>query len=126
MKIVSTGLIVLLFFTGCSKKSATANDTMLPEITIDNPIDGQTFSPGQIIQINGTITDNNYIAEVHIHVSNINTGALLMDVHIYPASASTSFNQSITAAAGINYRIQVIAKDKAVNEARATVEVICN
>lgn len=126
MKVAAAGLIFLFFFTGCSKKSNTANDTMLPEITIDNPLNGQTFSPGQLIQINGTITDNNYIAEVHIHVSNINTGALLMDVHIYPATASASFNQSITAAAGINYRIQVIAKDKAINEARATVEVNCN
>lgn len=118
--------MVIILLAGCSKKSGTANDTILPVITIDNPLNGQTFSPGQLIQINGNITDNNYIAEVHIHVSNINTGALLMDVHIYPASASASFSQSITAVAGINYRIQVIAKDKAVNEARAAVEVICN
>ncbi len=126
MKVSAAGLIFILILAGCSKKPGAGNDNILPVITINNPVNGQTFSPGQLIQISGTISDNNYIAEVHIHISNINTGALLMDVHQYPASATTVFNQSITAAAGINYRIQVIAKDKAVNEARATVEVICN
>ena len=46
-----------------------------------------------------------------------------MDVHLYPNSNSTTFNQPITATAGINYKIQVIAKDRAVNESRSSVEV---
>lgn len=119
-----TGIITLLFLIACSKKG-TEKDTVLPVITIATPLTGQTFTPGQSILISGSITDNAYIAEAHIHVSNSNTGALLMDVHVYPAAASAVFNQSITATAGITYKIQVIAKDKAVNEARATVEVSC-
>lgn len=116
--------LLLLILHGCTKKSIE-KDTILPVITIATPAAGQTFTPGQSILISGSITDNVYIAEAHIHVSNSNTGALLMDVHIYPAAASAVFNQSITASAGITYKIQVIAKDKAVNEARATVEVSC-
>lgn len=118
--------MLIALSVGCSKKSGSEKDTVLPVITISTPLNGQAFTPGQSIPISGTITDNMYIAEVHIHVSNINTGALLMDVHLYPASAGTAFNQSITAVAGINYKIQVIAKDKAVNEARSSVEVTCN
>jgi hypothetical protein len=110
----------------CSKKSGTNNDTISPVISVTSPVNGQSFSPGQAINITGTITDNDYIAEVHIHVSNINTGALLMDVHLYPAGKSSTFNQSITASTGINYKIVVIAKDKAVNETRSSVEVSCN
>lgn len=49
-----------------------------------------------------------------------------MDVHLYPGGSTNTFNQSITAAAGINYKIQVVAKDRAVNEARNSVEVSCN
>jgi hypothetical protein len=49
-----------------------------------------------------------------------------MDVHLYPNNSTASFDQSITAASGINYKIQVIAKDRAVNEARSSVEVSCN
>lgn len=119
-------LPVFILFLSCSKNSDDEKDNVLPVITISTPGAGQNFTAGQPIQITGTITDNNYIAEVHIHVSNINTGALLMDVHLYPAAASANFNQSITAATGVSYKIQVIAKDKAVNEARSSVEVSCN
>lgn len=126
MRIISRLLPAILFLPGCSKNSGTEKDIALPVITISSPTAGQTFVPGQTISIAGSITDNNYIAEMHIHVSNYNTGALLMDVHLYPAASSTTFNQSITAVAGVNYKIQVIAKDKAVNEARSSVEVSCN
>ena len=102
------GAILLL---GCSKKSTAEKDTVYPVITFTTPTNGQNFTPGQAIQISGSITDDKFIAEVHIHVTNINTGALLMDVHLYPNGSATTFNQSIAAVAGINYRIQVIAKE---------------
>jgi hypothetical protein len=116
----------MLFLLSCSKNKAGERDKDFPVITINTPVNGQSFTAGQSIPISGTITDNEYIAEVHIHVSNKNTGALLMDVHIYPGSNSTSFNESINASAGTNYKIQVIAKDRAVNESRSVVEASCN
>jgi hypothetical protein len=119
-------ILLLIFVAGCSKDPATASDTTAPIITLNSPSANQVFTPGQPININGSISDNNYIAEVHIHVSNTNTGALLMDVHLYPASSTATFNQSLTAVAGVNYKIQIIAKDKAVNEGRSTVDASCN
>ncbi len=126
MKLFFTCMSLLLLFTGCSKNSADENDTVLPVITITSPVNGQTFTNGQTINITGTITDDIYIAETHIHVTNKSTGNLLMDVHMYPASASATFNQSFTATTGVNYKIQVIARDRAVNEARASIEVSGN
>ena len=114
-----SGLLLLL--TACSKKNDQEKDLVKPVITILSPANGQVFTAGQSIPIYGTITDNQYIAEIHIHVNNNITGTLLMDVHQYPAAASANFSQSITANAGIEYRIQVIAKDKNVNETTATV-----
>lgn len=119
-------ILLLIFVAACSKDPATANDTTAPVITLNSPSANQVFTPGQPINISGSISDNNYIAEVHIHVSNTNTGALLMDVHLYPAGSTATFNQSLTAVAGVNYKIQVIAKDKAVNEGRSTVDASCN
>lgn len=119
-------IIAVSVLTSCSKKKESERDKVFPVITINTPVNGQSFTAGQSIPISGSITDNEYIAEVHIHVSNNNTGSLLMDVHIYPGSNSTTFNESITASTGINYKIQVIAKDRAVNESRSTVEVSCN
>lgn len=126
MKLLFSGIALLLLVTGCSKNSADEKDNVLPVITITSPVNGQTFTNGQTINITGTIADDKYIAETHIHVTNNSTGNLLMDVHLYPASASASFNQSFTATTGVNYKIQVIAKDRAVNEARVSVEVSCN
>ena len=119
-------ILLLIFVAGCSKDPATINDTTAPVITLNSPSANQVYTPGQSINISGSITDNNYIAEVHIHVSNTNTGALLMDVHLYPAGSTATFNQSLTAVTGVNYKIQVIAKDKAVNEGRSTVDASCN
>jgi Bacterial Ig domain len=126
MKAQSLLLSIIVLLASCKKDAATANDTELPVITINTPVANQAFTAGQSIPVSGTITDNNFIAEIHIHVSNSNTGALLMDVHLYPGGSTTTFNQLLTAVAGVNYKIQVIAKDKAVNEARSTVEVSGN
>ncbi|HEV7782763.1 MAG TPA: Ig-like domain-containing protein [Chitinophagaceae bacterium] len=110
---------------GCSKGSGE-KDTVFPVITIDNPVNNQVFNAGDNIPITGTITDDKFIAEVHIHVSNLNTGVLLMDVHLFPNGSSVSFNQFIVASAGFNYKIQVIAKDRAVNQSLLSREVSCN
>jgi hypothetical protein len=112
---------------GCSKKSSVEKDNEPPVIIITSPVNNQTYSPGQVLNISGSITDNNYIAEVHIHVTNFDTGVKYLDVHIYPSGNSTVFsNQSLTTVGGINYQIQVIAIDRAVNQAVSSVEVSCN
>lgn len=125
MKTVLPALFTAFLLSSCGK-SAAEKDKVFPVVNIGSPTAGQVFTPGQLIPINATITDETYIAEVHVHVSNTNTGELLMDVHEYPAGKTGSINQTLTAAAGVNYKIQVIAKDRAVNESRQTVEVACN
>ena len=127
MKTVIFLLFLSFLLSGAScSKSKDKTDTTPPFTTINNPLDGQTFTAGQSIPISGTVTDNEYIAEVHIHVTNISTGVLLMDAHIFPAAATHNFNQSITAVSGIHYKIQVVATDREVNEGRSIVTVSCN
>ncbi len=125
MKPLRFSLFLLTLFSACGKPAAE-KDKILPLVSITSPVNGQTFTPGQLIPISATILDETYIAEVHVHVSNTNTGELLMDVHEYPAGKTGNINQSLTAIAGVNYKIQVIAKDRAVNESRASIEVACN
>ena len=110
----------------CSKGSAADKDTVPPVVTISSPTSGQVFTAGQAINIAGTISDDKFIAEAHVHVTNTNNSALLMDIHIYPNASTASFNQTLTAVAGVNYKIQVIAKDRAVNETTGAVQVSCN
>lgn len=125
MKTVLSALVIAFLLSACGKPAAE-KDKVFPVVSISSPAAGQVFTPGQLIPINATITDETYIAEVHVHVSNTNNGELLMDVHEYPAGKTGNISQTITAVAGVNYKIQVIAKDRAVNESRQTVEVACN
>ncbi len=125
MKTILILIFLLFMIAGCGK-TATEQDKIYPVVTISSPASGQVFTAGQSIPITASITDETYIAEVHVHVSNTNTGELLMDVHNYPAGKTGTISQSITAAAGVHYKIQVIAKDRAVNETNSTVLVSCN
>ncbi len=125
MKTVLLAIYTAILLTACGKPAAE-KDKIFPVVSISSPANGQTFTPGQPIPITALITDETYIAEVHIHVSNTNTGDLLMDVHEYPAGKTGNISQSITAVAGVNYKIQVIAKDRAVNETNSTVLASCN
>ena len=120
--------IATLIITGfsCSKSNNRETDRVLPVVTITAPLNNQVFSAGQPVNITGTLSDNQQLAEVHVHISNNNTGTLLVDIHRYPLSANYILNESFSAQSGIEYKIQVIAKDNAANENRATVLVSTN
>ena len=102
--------------TGCSKSNNNDNDNQSPVVTITSPVNNSTVTGGQTVNIAGTITDNNRIAELHVHISNNTTGTLLVDIHRTPAGNSYNLNENFTTQAGITYKIQVIAKDAAANE----------
>jgi mRNA-degrading endonuclease toxin of MazEF toxin-antitoxin module len=117
---------VMLLFVSCSKKSGSESDNQLPVVTLSSPTNNQVFTAGQTVNITGTLTDNKRVAEVHVHISNHDTGDLLVDIHRNPGTASYTLNETFTVQSGIHYRIQVIAKDNSANEGRATVEVSAN
>lgn len=119
-------LLFILVAAACSKDGGGSNDNEAPVVTLSSPTSGQQFSAGQSVSISGTLTDNQKISEVHVHISNVQTGALLIDIHRYPAAASYTLAESFQAQAGITYKIQVIAKDNSANEGRATVEISTN
>jgi hypothetical protein len=114
---------MLLF--SCAK-SSDEKDNESPVVTITSPTDNQVFDAGATVSVTGTITDNKKISEVHVHISNNTTGNLLIDIHRNPGSASYTINESFQTQAGIQYKIQVIAKDNSANESRATIEISSN
>ena len=116
-------LFLLLLCQACSKDPAVSNDNEAPVVTITSPAAGQQFNAGQTVSVTGQLTDNNKLSEVHVHISNIQTGALLIDIHRYPDASGYALAESFQAAAGVSYKIQVIAKDNSANEGRANVEI---
>jgi hypothetical protein len=119
-------LFSLVFIFACSKNSGGSNDNEAPVVTLSSPAPNQQFSSGQTVSINGQLTDNQKLSEVHVHISNIQTGALLIDIHRYPGTSVYTLAESFQAQAGIAYKIQVIAKDNSANEGRAVVEISTN
>jgi hypothetical protein len=125
MKILFTIAVLLLVTGGCKKDPDPEYDLIAPVITMTAPVQGQLFTGGQVIRIQGTVQDNIYIAELHIHVSDLNSGSLLMDVHLYPGGPMINLDQPFSITPGNSYRIQVIATDRQVNETRSTIEISC-
>jgi hypothetical protein len=122
-------LLYCLLFAGlysCSKNAATEKDREPPVITLNLPVDAQSYSPGQAIIISGNVTDNKYIKEIHIEVTDLTTAADYLHVHIHPDGASGNFNQTINAQAGISYKIRVIADDASANSSIKQVTVTAN
>lgn len=120
-------LLLLLFgfvmLASCSKKKS--EDKEAPVVTLTSPANNQSFPAGEI-HIKGNITDNEYISQVHIEITNFNTGAEYTHVHIHPTSRSYAFDQTFTLQAGISYKIRVVADDPAANTSSSQVQISCN
>ena len=101
-------------------------DNELPAVSITSPNNNQVFSAGEKVNITGTLSDNQKLTEVHVHISNNSTGTLLIDIHRYPMTSTYNLNESFQTQAGINYKIQVVAKDNSANENRSTIEITSN
>ncbi len=123
MKFFSLFLLACILFLFCTKKS---EDTELPQISFTSPNNNQVFNAGELIHIKGTVTDNNYVDQIHIEISNVNTGEEYQHVHIHPGTKSYSFDQSLTTKAGIQYKIKVIAEDPASNTHSSVLQISSN
>src|SRR5688572_11478861 len=102
--------IYSLLLISCSK-SSNEKDQETPVISISSPTTNQVFTAGETIHIRGTISDNQFISQVHIEVNDINTGHEYLLVHIHPNSTVYALDQAFTAGAGIRYKIKITADD---------------
>ncbi len=122
---------LLLFLTICTlmtacKKSSANDDKEMPVIVLTAPVNNSTVTAGSIVNITGNVTDNKNIYMIHVHISDLTSGRLLIDIHRYPNSTSYNVAESFTAVAGITYQVQVRARDNAANETVVTHNVTVN
>lgn len=112
--------MVILIVIGCSKNKGGNDDKTAPVVEVTTPVNDQSFAAGATVNITGQITDNDQIYMVHTHISDNNTGELLIDIHRYPGSATYSVSESFTVAAGRTYKVTVVARDRNANETSVT------
>ena len=118
-------LLSVIMSLACSKNEKV-KDNELPVVTITSPNNNQVYNAGETVNITGTLSDNQKLTEVHVHISNNSTGTLLIDIHLNPGAATYSLNENFLTQAGVSYKIQVIAKDNSANENRSAVEISSN
>ena len=115
--------LLALAVTGCSKKEKWTDDHTAPVITVISPTNHQVFTNGQTVNISMQVEDSQKIFLVHVHISDNGTGQLLTDIHRYPDDPVYTLAESFVAKAGIEYKIQVIARDTGGNESNQTIFV---
>jgi len=118
--------LLLLLIVACSKGSGEDKDYDPPALLLNTPVNGQVFTGTQSIMITGAVTDNKYIKEIHIEVTNLVTGEQYLHVHIHPDSNTYTLNQTYNIEAGITYKIRVIADDGSSNSTAKSAEISCN
>lgn len=117
-----TILLLLIIGISCSKDK-DSNDVTAPTIQLTSPTNNATYMAGDIVLIQGSISDDTKVAEMHIHVYNNTTAQLLIDIHRYPNDSHFEINEFIVASSDTDYKIQVIAVDKSGKQAIETVFV---
>ncbi len=125
MKLLFILLSICLLSTTC-KKSSADDDKEIPVIVLTAPVNNSTVTAGNTVNITGHVTDNKNIYMIHVHISDLTTGRLLIDIHRYPNSTHYNLAENFTATAGITYQVQVRARDNAANEAVVTHNVSVN
>ena len=127
---MKTRLLLLCFSVaaslGCSKSSSERNDREAPVITVTGPVDDQVYAGAQTIRITGSATDNAYLKEIHVEISDLSTAEEYLHVHIHPAAASYRFDQPYDVKASTQYRIRVIADDASSNSSVVIREICVN
>jgi hypothetical protein len=117
---------LLFMLLACSKGSGKDKDYDAPVLTLNTPVNNQVYTSGQNIMISGQATDNKFINQIHIVITNLATGTEYLHIHIHPNGSAINFNESYTAQAGISYKIEVIVDDASTNSTAKSVQVSCN
>jgi hypothetical protein len=121
MKTLITALFVCIAFSACKKADTTA-----PMVHITNPTDGQSFTAGQTIHVQATLSDNTEIHHIHCRVDNTNTGQEILHFEDHIDQSTYNMDQSFTTQAGVTYKIEVEADDHSGNDTKVDISVSSN
>lgn len=126
MKRICFCCFFLFVLAACKKDHGEAADTEAPVIKMTSPAPNQVFASGQSLVVNGRITDNTRIEEVHLELTNKTTGALITHEHFVPDSAGYTLARTFTLAPSATYKIKVEAEDTKGNSSEVEINVSAN
>ncbi len=71
IKIITLSLLTAtgLFFSACDKsKNDHIEDVTAPELAVSTPTDGQIFTVGDTISLNGDVSDASELSDISVHI----------------------------------------------------------
>src|SRR5690349_4667452 len=113
-------LFVPFLVVSCSSDSV---DDELPVVKLTSPTDGQVINAGTSVRVAASISDNDELHMVHLHVINLTTGAHAILFEEHPDAKTYALDQSFTVQAGVTYDITIEADDHSGNTGRAHAQV---
>lgn len=126
MKRIRFFCFFLLLLAACKKDHGEAADAEAPVIKMTSPSANQAFTAGQNLVVNGRITDNTRIEEVHLELTNKTTGVLLTHEHFVPDSAGYTLARTFMLSPAATYKIKVEAEDTKGNSSEVEITVSAN
>jgi len=128
--------VTLIISTGCSKGGSPAedphasdfSDSTIPVVELITPTDNQAFTSGDIIVVDGKVTDNG-LYRGSIRITNDAGGAIvkeqLFEIHGYQSyNFHVEYKTAVTSVA--NYTVTVQYEDHGLNASVKTVKVKVN
>jgi hypothetical protein len=113
-------ILVLFVLASCTKNGG---DTEKPVITLNTPTANQQFNAGQLVNITGTVTDNDEIHHVHVIVTDKTHDAEVLHAEEHADAMTYNFSKSFTAQAATTYKIHIESDDHVGNIAIIDIEV---
>ncbi|HUR67364.1 MAG TPA: hypothetical protein VMZ03_13520 [Chitinophagaceae bacterium] len=114
---------------GAGGHVSAPSDSIPPVLIVSTPVPDQVYSSGAIINVSGTISDNNGLYRGSIRITNDANGALLKE-QLYEIHGLTSYNfninQVVTVGALTNYTVTVWFEDHNYNAASKAVRIKVN
>ncbi len=128
----------IISFVSCSKGGGSnpeedlhvldAGDTTSPIVILNTPLDNQVFTSGDIIKVDGKVTDNS-LYRGSIKITDDATGAVIKE-QLYEIHGLESYNFSIeyktSVTAVANYKVIVQFEDHGLNANTKSVKVRVN
>ena len=103
-------------------------DTTMPSVDLKNPTDNQTFKSGDVIKVEGRVTDNS-LYRGSIRITNDADGSLikeqLYEIHGYQLYDFSVDYQAVVSTT-VNYTVTVKYEDHALNAGIKSVKVVVN
>jgi hypothetical protein len=120
-------LFVLSLAMSCKKDSDNGGQNLPTEVVVQLPTAGQIVLNGTNLKVEGTVTDNNVIANVSVQIRNKATGAVLYSSSVSTASVTFYryvFNWTVSGiTASTVATVKVTGKDVGGGEAFKEVDV---